>query len=44
MVDSDGILAAVTSPKNVSGTVAELIRLANEAGGKDNITAVLIKL
>ena len=30
--------------KNVTGTVTELIRLANEGGGKDNITAVLIKL
>lgn len=44
MVDGDGILAAITSPKNVTGTVTELIRLANEGGGKDNITAVLIKL
>ncbi len=44
MVDGNGILAAITSPKNVTGTVTELIRLANEGGGKDNITAVLIKL
>ena len=44
MVDGNGILAAITSPKNVTGTVTELIRHANEGGGKDNITAVLIKL
>lgn len=42
MVDSANIIQIVSSEKNVDEKVEELIEAANQAGGKDNITVLLL--
>lgn len=42
MVDSANIIQVVSSEKNVDEKVEELIEAANQAGGKDNITVLLL--
>lgn len=42
MVDADKISSIINNSKNCKDAVKQLIDSANEAGGKDNITAVLI--
>lgn len=42
MVGHSAIESAVAEPRGPDEIVAELIRLANEGGGKDNISAVVI--
>ncbi len=43
-VDDNEILAAVRSGGEPSAVIAHLVRLANERGGTDNITAVLFRV
>ena len=42
MIDADAIQEVLTEIENPQGAVERLIDLANEAGGEDNITAVLL--
>jgi protein phosphatase len=45
MVDDEKILATVRNKRNdLVAAVAELITLANEQGGRDNITAILVRV
>jgi serine/threonine protein phosphatase PrpC len=44
MVSDGDIQLIVTSAENVSAACMRLIERANERGGEDNITAVLIKI
>jgi serine/threonine protein phosphatase PrpC len=44
MVDDDSMLATILSTNDLETACNELIRSANEAGGEDNITAVLIRV
>ena len=39
---SKEILEIIKSEDNIKGQVEELVRKANENGGKDNITAMII--
>jgi len=42
MVSDQEILEIIKSEDNIKGQVEELVRKANENGGKDNITAMII--
>ncbi|MEA2386132.1 MAG: family protein phosphatase [Thermoleophilaceae bacterium] len=44
MVPEDGIAAILRSRSSLKQAATELVRAANEAGGRDNITVVLFKL
>lgn len=44
MVDDDSMLAIILSTNDIELACNELIRAANEAGGEDNITAVLVRV
>jgi protein phosphatase len=44
MVPEDGIGAILRARSSLKRAAAELVRAANEAGGRDNITVVLFKL
>ena len=44
MVDDDQLRAAIAAPRPLDAILADLIDLANHAGGVDNITAVLIAI
>jgi protein phosphatase len=45
MVDGALILATVTENRHdLDAAVAKLIALANERGGRDNITAILVRV
>lgn len=42
MLRDDEILAALRSSSDVQGVAARLVHLANERGGEDNITAIVL--
>lgn len=42
MISSEAIMSILTSTKDISSKARSLIEAANEAGGNDNITAVLV--
>ncbi len=44
MVKDDGIAAVLAAEPDLDGAVARLVDVANEAGGRDNITAVAVRL
>lgn len=44
MLSDEKILSVVTESKQLSDTAQTLVRLANEAGGKDNITVIIARL
>jgi protein phosphatase len=44
MIKDDGIAAALAESADLDDAVAELISEANEAGGRDNITAVAVRV
>ncbi len=44
LVDDAGMLAIVRAAKNLSEACEKLVEAANRAGGKDNITAVLVRI
>lgn len=44
MIGNDQILEILKSSNNLNETCQRLIQRANEAGGKDNITAVLVRI
>ena len=44
MVPEDGIASILRARSSLQRAAAELVRAANEAGGRDNITVVLFKL
>ena len=44
MVPEDGVAAILRSRSSLRQAAVELVRAANEAGGRDNITVVLFKL
>ncbi|MGZ5190007.1 MAG: PP2C family protein-serine/threonine phosphatase [Flavisolibacter sp.] len=43
MIDSQTMISVLSSSGSLKQKTAELIKAANEAGGKDNITAVLVQ-
>ena len=44
MVDDDDILSIVKRHQDIRVSCTELIAMANEHGGEDNVTAVLVKI
>lgn len=44
MLSDEKILSVVTESKQLSDAAQTLVRLANEAGGKDNITVIIARL
>ena len=43
MVNDDEMVAAVGGGTDLEASCAKLIELANEAGGNDNITCILLR-
>jgi PPM family protein phosphatase len=44
MIEDDEILALVQSPLEIADVCRKLIALANEHGGEDNVTAVVVRI
>jgi PPM family protein phosphatase len=44
MVETKGLLAELTSGHNVKEMVVRLVHAANEAGGRDNISAIVVRV
>jgi serine/threonine protein phosphatase PrpC len=44
MVEDDQIMQAVAAASNPQAACAELVRMANEAGGQDNITVIVVQV
>ena len=43
MVNDEGLVAAVGAAPDIEAACAQLIELANAAGGNDNITCILVR-